>query len=98
MSLTTPEEEEVAETVFPEHDWQLDSPTRAYLRTSAVEADELPILHHNEIVRSFLTSYNLYSDINCINLSPNEPEEVTWAFLVDFRAVRFSPESSVVPD
>lgn len=45
MPLTMPEGEAV-EAASPEHGWQLDSPTRACLRTLVVGADGSPILHH----------------------------------------------------
>lgn len=35
------------EVASPEHDWQPDLLTRAYLRTSVVGADESPILCQN---------------------------------------------------
>lgn len=37
----------MVEDASPEHDWQLDSPTRACLRTLVVEADGSPILHQD---------------------------------------------------
>lgn len=38
------------EAASPEHDWQLGSPTRAYLRTSVVGADASPILYHGIVI------------------------------------------------
>lgn len=46
MPLTMPEGE-AAEAASLEHDWQLDSLTRAYLHTSVVGADESPILYQD---------------------------------------------------
>lgn len=48
-------EVEEVEAASPEHGWQLDSPTRACLRTSVVAADGSPILHQDH-----------YNDKSCI--------------------------------
>lgn len=46
MPLSMPEGE-AGEAASLEHDWQLDSLIRAYLRTSVVGADESPILYQD---------------------------------------------------
>lgn len=56
-------EVEEVEVASPEHGWQLDSPTRACLRTSVVAADGSPILHQDRYNdKSFIES-SLSSDV-----------------------------------